>query len=103
MKPVAKAIAKGADKTLLGPQLANHFAFLEGELGKRDWFAGADFTAADVQMASLCRPPPRASASTGASPTCSASWTASRRGQPTSARSPAVAPIPRRPSPSYSS
>ena len=50
MKPVAKAISKGADKTLLGPQIANHFAFLEGELGKRDWFAGPDFTAADVQM-----------------------------------------------------
>ena len=50
MRPVARAIAKGADKTLLGPQITNHFAFLEGELGKRDWFAGKDFSAADIQM-----------------------------------------------------
>lgn len=50
MRPVARAIANGADKTLLGPQITNHFAFLEGELGKREWFAGANFSAADIQM-----------------------------------------------------
>ncbi|MDP1962728.1 MAG: glutathione S-transferase [Reyranella sp.] len=50
MRPVARAIAKGADKTLLGPQITNHFAFLEGELNKREWFAGSTFSAADVQM-----------------------------------------------------
>ena len=43
-------ISAGADKTLLGPQIANHFAFLESELAKREWFAGADFSAADIQM-----------------------------------------------------
>ena len=50
MRPVAKAISNGADKTLLGPQIGNHFAFLEGELAKREWFAGPEFTAADIQM-----------------------------------------------------
>jgi glutathione S-transferase len=50
MRPVAKAISTGADKTLLGPQITNHFAFLEGELAKREWFAGPEFTAADIQM-----------------------------------------------------
>lgn len=50
MRPVARAIAGGAEKTLLGPQIANHFAFLEGELAQREWFAGSDFSAADVQM-----------------------------------------------------
>jgi glutathione S-transferase len=50
MRPVARMISGGADKQLLGPQITNHFAFLESELGKRDWFAGADFSAADVQM-----------------------------------------------------
>ena len=40
----------GADKALLGPQITNHFAFLESELHKRDWFAGAELTAADVQL-----------------------------------------------------
>ncbi|MBL6652377.1 MAG: glutathione S-transferase [Reyranella sp.] len=50
MRPVAKAISTGADKSLLGPQITNHFAFLEGELANREWFAGPEFTAADIQM-----------------------------------------------------
>ena len=50
MRLVARLISNGADTQLLGPQISNHFAFLEGELAKRDWFAGAAFSAADVQM-----------------------------------------------------
>ena len=50
MRPVGAPISAGADKTLLDPQIGNHFTFLESELAKRDWFAGADFTAADIQM-----------------------------------------------------
>jgi glutathione S-transferase len=50
MRPVARLISAGADKTLLGPQIASHFAFLESELAERDWFAGAEFSAADIQM-----------------------------------------------------
>jgi glutathione S-transferase len=50
MRPVARAIADGADKALIGPQISNHFAFLEGELAGREWFAGNSFTAADIQM-----------------------------------------------------
>ena len=50
LRPVGRMISGGADKTLISPQLATHFAFLEGELGNRDWFAGNAFTAADVQM-----------------------------------------------------
>ena len=50
MRPVARLISNGADKALIGPQVANHFAFLENELSERDWFAGNEFTAADVQM-----------------------------------------------------
>src|SRR5262245_37661277 len=50
MRPVARMISGGADTQLLGPQISNHFAFLESELGKRPWFAGPEFSAADVQM-----------------------------------------------------
>ncbi|MGE3649921.1 MAG: glutathione S-transferase family protein [Reyranellaceae bacterium] len=50
MKPVAKAISAGADKTLLNPQLGTHFMFLESELQKHEWFAGPEFSAADIQM-----------------------------------------------------
>jgi glutathione S-transferase len=50
MRPVGKAISAGANKTLLDPQIGTHFLFLESELAKRDWFAGPEFTAADIQM-----------------------------------------------------
>ena len=88
-------ISNGADKTLLGPQIANHFAFLEGELAKRDWFAGADFTAADIQMSF----PLEAAAARARRPSASSrssrpSSTASRPGRPTSARSKRAAPTP---------
>jgi len=50
MRPVGRAISKGANKTLLDPQIGNHFMFLESELSRRAWFAGPEFTAADIQM-----------------------------------------------------
>ncbi len=49
-KPVGRAIVKGANSTLLDPQIGNHFMFLETELAKREWFAGPELTAADIQM-----------------------------------------------------
>jgi glutathione S-transferase len=50
VRPVAKMISAGADRSLIAPQIANHFAFLESELAHRDWFAGDAFSAADIQM-----------------------------------------------------
>jgi glutathione S-transferase len=50
MRPVARMICNGVDRIRLAPQLAMHMAFLESELAQRDWFAGSDFSAADVQM-----------------------------------------------------
>ncbi len=50
MRPVGRMIAKGAESGLIGPQLRNHLAFLESELGRHDWFAGDAFSAADAQM-----------------------------------------------------
>ena len=50
MKPVGRAISAGANKQLLDPQIGTHFMFLESELARREWFAGAELTAADVQM-----------------------------------------------------
>ena len=34
----------------VAPQIERHLDFLENELADRDWFAGPDFSAADVQM-----------------------------------------------------
>ncbi len=50
MRPIGRAISAGANKSLLDPQIGNHFMFLESELATRDWFAGPEFTAADIQM-----------------------------------------------------
>ncbi|MDB5503540.1 MAG: glutathione S-transferase [Tardiphaga sp.] len=50
MRPLVKAIAAKALDTMVNPQLKSHMAFWEGELGKSEWFAGNEFTAADIQM-----------------------------------------------------
>jgi glutathione S-transferase len=50
MRPVGRLIAAAGDRQLVAPNLAAQMAFLEAELSSRDWFAGADFSAADVQM-----------------------------------------------------
>ena len=50
VKPVAKAISAAAEKQLVAPNLGAQLAFLEQELAARPWFAGNDFSAADVQM-----------------------------------------------------
>lgn len=49
-RPIAKGIASKAKAAFIMPNITNHLNFLEGELGKSEWFAGADFTGADIQM-----------------------------------------------------
>ena len=50
VKPVAKGIADKIDGTFTDPELKRHFDFLDGELSQRPYFAGQEFTAADIQM-----------------------------------------------------
>lgn len=50
IRPVARAIAKGAHKAFIGPQLKLHLHYMESELGKSPWFAGEEFSVADIQM-----------------------------------------------------
>lgn len=49
-RPIARGIAKGALSGFIDPEIGKHLAYMESELAKSEWFAGADFTAADVQM-----------------------------------------------------
>ncbi|WP_242107932.1 glutathione S-transferase [Luteimonas aquatica] len=49
-KPVARGIADKAMAAFVGPQLKLHLDYMEDELGRRAWFAGDRFTAADIQM-----------------------------------------------------
>jgi glutathione S-transferase len=50
LRPIVRKVATQALTTLVNPQLKQHMAFWESELHKSDWFAGEDFTAADIQM-----------------------------------------------------
>ena len=50
VRPIARAIAAKAMQGFIGPQLKLHLDYLEGELGKSEWFAGPEFSAADIQM-----------------------------------------------------
>ncbi len=50
MKPAAALIAYGVKSKYIEPQIKLHLGYMEGELENSDWFAGADFSAADIQM-----------------------------------------------------
>ncbi len=50
VKPIARAIAKRTKDTFILPQLTRHLDYLESELAKYQWFAGDEFSAADIQM-----------------------------------------------------
>jgi glutathione S-transferase len=50
VRPVARGIARRVLDGFVEPNIARHLDFMEGELRERDWFAGAEFSAADIQM-----------------------------------------------------
>lgn len=50
IKPVAKGIVKKVDAGFTRPELERHAAFVEAHLGEHAFFAGKEFSAADVQM-----------------------------------------------------
>ncbi len=49
-RPIAKAIAAQTEKSFFGPNLRSHAAYIEAELTRQPWFAGAEFSAADIMM-----------------------------------------------------
>ena len=50
VKPVARGIANKVLALMVEPNLTRQLDFMEAELGQHEWFAGAEFSAADVQM-----------------------------------------------------
>lgn len=50
IRPLIRAVASKVQGMLVDPQIATHAAYWEGALAKSDWFAGAEFTAADIMM-----------------------------------------------------
>jgi glutathione S-transferase len=49
-RPIARGIVGKVRSTFIGPRLKLHLDFMEGELATSPWFAGSEFTAADIQM-----------------------------------------------------
>ena len=49
-KPIAKAIASKAKSAFIHPNITGQLNFMEAELGRSEWFAGHEFTGADIQM-----------------------------------------------------
>ena len=47
---IARKIAGTVQSTFIAPQLKRHLDYMEAELAAHAWFAGEEFTAADVQM-----------------------------------------------------
>jgi glutathione S-transferase len=50
VRPVARAIARRAKESFILPNNERNLDFMESELRGRDWFAGGEFSAADIQM-----------------------------------------------------
>jgi glutathione S-transferase len=49
-KPIAKALSNKVLAAMVEPNLKRQLDFMEAELGQSEWFAGAEFSAADIQM-----------------------------------------------------
>ena len=50
VRPVANAIANQVMGNFVQPNIDRQLAYIESELAARAWFAGPEFTAADIQM-----------------------------------------------------
>jgi glutathione S-transferase len=50
VRPIARGVCSKVLRTFVEPQLKTHQKFMEDELEKITWFAGEEFTAADIQM-----------------------------------------------------
>ena len=50
VKPIARGICAKVLSVMVLPNLKRQLDFMEGELGKSEWFAGNEFSAADIQM-----------------------------------------------------
>jgi glutathione S-transferase len=50
VKPIKRAIVQKVMSAFVQPNIDRHLAYLEAELATREWFAGHEFSAADIQL-----------------------------------------------------
>ncbi|WP_017297012.1 glutathione S-transferase [Nodosilinea nodulosa] len=49
-RPIAHSIVSRVNSSFIEPQITQHLDYMETELTKHKWFAGDEFTAADIQI-----------------------------------------------------
>ncbi len=49
-KPIAKKISANVKESYINPAIKQQLDYMESEIAKTGWFAGDDFSAADIQM-----------------------------------------------------
>ncbi|MBD2178605.1 glutathione S-transferase [Pseudanabaena sp. FACHB-1998] len=50
VRPIARSITNRVKSSFIDPQITLHLNYMEAEIGKSTWFAGNEFTAADIQI-----------------------------------------------------
>jgi glutathione S-transferase len=50
VRPIARGLSQKVLARLVEPNLRRHLDFMEAELARSEWFAGPEFSAADIQM-----------------------------------------------------
>jgi glutathione S-transferase len=50
VKPIAKGISAKVKSAFISPNIKRHLDFMESSLKNKPWFAGQEFSAADIQM-----------------------------------------------------
>jgi glutathione S-transferase len=50
LRPIVRSISQPVKSSFIEPQITTHLDYLEAELDRYPWFAGNEFTAADIQM-----------------------------------------------------
>ena len=50
VKPIVRGMSAKVLATMVDPNLKRQLDFMEAELGRSEWFAGDEFSAADIQM-----------------------------------------------------
>ncbi len=50
IRPIARAVSRRAQTSFIDPQVTRHMEYWNSELSGAPWFAGEEFSAADIQM-----------------------------------------------------
>lgn len=50
VRPIARSITNRVKSSFIEPQIKQHLDYMESEISKSTWFAGNEFTAADIQI-----------------------------------------------------